>query len=297
MADVKLDRTALQRLNQSLLEAAKMDTDKAAIVAELLVQTDEIGVWTHGTAMVPNYVAELEAGTMATTGGYEVLKDTGPAMVWDGQYQHGLWLIPEAIKIGTARARKYGISTIAVKQSHHIGCLAVLMRLVTDAGLVCIITTSDPGGAWVAPFGGLDPVFTPNPIGVGYPAAGAPVLIDTCASITTVSKLRDYADSGRKFDANWLQDGHGQPSNDPAVVNQTPKGTLLPTGGQDHGHKGYGLALMVEMLTQGLTGYGRKDKPARWGANVFLQIMDPALYGGAEAFSAQVNYVNDLCRA
>lgn len=66
-----------------------------------------------------------------------------------------------------------------------------------------------------------------------------------------------------------------------------PLGTLLPTGGQDHGHKGYALALLVEALTQGLSAYGRADGETGWGASVFVQVMDPAAYGGAAGFIRQ----------
>ena len=62
-----------------------------------------------------------------------------------------------------------------------------------------------------------------------------------------------------------------------------PPGTILPTGGLDHGHKGYGLALMIEALTQGLGGFGRVEAPTRVGASVFVQVLDPAAFGGAEA--------------
>jgi L-lactate dehydrogenase len=67
-------------------------------------------------------------------------------------------------------------------------------------------------------------------------------------------------------------------------------------GGTEYGHKGFGLALMIEALSQGLSGHGRKDAPKRWGGNVFLQVMDPELFAGRDAFAKQMDHLSDRCR-
>jgi L-lactate dehydrogenase len=74
-------------------------------------------------------------------------------------------------------------------------------------------------------------------------------------------------------------------------------GALLPTGGVDHGHKGYALGLLVEALTGGLAGHGRADPPEGWTATIYLQILDPALFGGTEAFVRETGWVADACKA
>ena len=92
-------------------------------------------------------------------------------------------------------------------------------------------------------------------------------------------------------------DASGKPTNDPHVIDPGVGGTLLPIGGVEYGHKGFGLSLMVEMLTHGLAGFGRPDSEKRWGANVFLQVFDPAAFGGREAFLRQADYTIDRCHA
>jgi LDH2 family malate/lactate/ureidoglycolate dehydrogenase len=71
----------------------------------------------------------------------------------------------------------------------------------------------------------------------------------------------------------------------------------LLLGGLEYGHKGFGLALMVEALTQGLSGFGRKDTERRWGGNVFLQVIDPNAFAGREAFLAQMDHLAESCHA
>lgn len=73
-------------------------------------------------------------------------------------------------------------------------------------------------------------------------------------------------------------------------------GSLLPVGGLDHGHKGYGMALLVEALTQGLSGLGRSSQPTGVVMNVFLQVIDPAAFGGGEAFIAETTWLAEACR-
>ena len=83
----------------------------------------------------------------------------------------------------------------------------------------------------------------------------------------------------------------------PPSVNADPPGTILPVGGLDHGHKGYGLGLTIETLTQALSGFGRSEKPSQWGAAVYVQALDPRAFGGLEAFTRESGWLADACRS
>jgi L-lactate dehydrogenase len=109
---------------------------------------------------------------------------------------------------------------------------------------------------------------------------------------------RQKAKAGERLEHPWLMDGEGHPTTDPRVLEGTAaRGSLLLLGGLEYGHKGFGLALMVEALTQGLSGFGRKDTEKRWGGSVFLQVMDPDAFAGRDAFVAQMDHLADLCHA
>ena len=218
--------------------------------------------------------------------------------MWDGTYLPGLWLVAHAIEVALPRAAASGIAAIAIRRSHHIGCLAALVKQAADRGFVAIIANSDPAGQRVAPFGGTEALFTPNPFAVGYPGAQHPVLVDICASITTTSMTRQKFAASEMFEHPWLLDADGAPTCDPAVLeHRQPRGSLQLLGGQEYGHKGFGLALMIEALSQGLSGHGRADAPKRWGGNVFVQVIDPDLFAGDEAFATQTNHLSDRCRS
>jgi L-lactate dehydrogenase len=291
---------------RALFVGAGVDDDKAATVARLLVLTDAMGRRTHGLAMAPLYLADIEKGRasggveagMAVRGEPEVLKDTGITAVWDGRYLPGLWLVARAIEQAMPRAAAHGLAAVAIRRSHHIGCLAALAKRAADRGFVALIANSDPAGARVAPYGGTEALFTPNPFAVGYPGEANPVLVDICASITTTSMTRQKHAAGELFEHPWLLDAEGRPTRDPAVLEHSePRGSLQLMGGTEYGHKGFGLALMIEALSQGLSGHGRKQAPTRWGGNVYLQLIDPAFFAGRDAFLEQTEHLGERCRA
>lgn len=288
----------LTEFAQSLLSAAGMTDAKSATVARLLVQTDMMQRHTHGVALIPLYIDQLRSDLMTKDGEPEVVKDTGSTIVWDGNYLPGLWLVDQALNTAFERIHAHGVVTIVMRRSHHIACLAALVKQATDKGFVAILATSDPSGKFVAPFGGRDPVMTPNPFAIGYPGTRSPVLVDICASITTVSMARTKAATGVNFEHPWLMDNQGNPTTDPRVLElASPRGSLMLLGGAEYGHKGFGLALMVEALTQGLSGQGRLDAPKRWGGNVFLQVLDPQAFAGSQNFLSQMDFIGDACRA
>jgi LDH2 family malate/lactate/ureidoglycolate dehydrogenase len=280
-----------------LLAAAGITPDRARLIGELLVEADLMGHTTHGLALLPGYLEELAAGTMTRAGDPQVIRDTGPCLTWDGLRLPGVWLTAHAIDTAIPRARQYGTATIVIRRSHHIACLGAFLTRATDQGRMLLLASSDPADASVAPFGGTTAVFTPDPIAVGIPTEGDPILIDTSASITTNGMSARLRAEGRRFPNPWLLDAAGAPTDDPQVLVADPPGTIQPTGGLDHGHKGYGLALMVEALTMGLGGFGRAEPAEGWGASVFVQVLDPDAFAGGAAFRRQTAWIADACHA
>jgi len=288
---------ALVAFAAGLFERAGLARDRAECVARLLVEADLLGHTTHGLALAPGYLQAIEAGTMAVSGEPEVLSDRGAAVLWDGRRLPGIWLTERAVALATERALAHGLATVSIRHSHHIGCLAVFLEGAARAGFMVLIASSDPSVASVAPFGGSAPVMTPNPLAAGIPTDGDPILIDVSMSITTNGLSDRLRREGGRYPGTWAIDAAGAATDDPAVLWADPPGTILPLGGLEYGHKGYALGLMVEALTQGLTGFGRADGPTEWGASVWVQVIDPAAFGGREAYCRQTGWLAQACRA
>ena len=288
---------ALVEFAHALLARSGLRDDMASDVAEILVDGDLMGHTTHGLAQLAGYLGELDRGSMRKDGAPIVVTARPATQAWDGQRLPGPWLVLRALDTAAAMAKSQGSGSIVIRRSHHIACLAAYLRRATDRGLVMLLLCSDPSGKSVAPFGAVSPVFTPNPLAAGIPTDGDPILLDISASYTTNGLTARAHKAGEKLPHAWAQDANGQPTDDPAVLFNDPKGTLLPLGGLEAGHKGFALALLIEALTGGLAGFGRADPSEGWGATVFVQVLDPDAFGGRDAFVRQTAWLADACRA
>jgi L-lactate dehydrogenase len=290
---------ALTGFATALLRQAGAPPAPAQAVADILVEGDLLGHTTHGLALLAPYLRDIEAGKMRTQGEPEVVADRGSALTWDGHFLPGPWLVTQAIDTALARIADHPVVTVVIRRAHHIACLAAYLRRATDHGLVMLLTCSDPSAVSVAPHGAVTPIYTPNPIAAGIPTDAEPILIDISASTTTIGMTArmNRTDTAARLPGPWLVDAKGQGSDNPAVLVGATPGAILPLGGLDLGHKGFALGLLVEALTSALGGHGRADGETQWGASVFLQLIDPAAFGGAERFGRETGHFAALCRA
>jgi LDH2 family malate/lactate/ureidoglycolate dehydrogenase len=281
---------------ESLFTKAGCDDDKSKILAQCLLEADLMGHTTHGLALAAPYLEEIANGAMQVIGGPDIISDRGAALCWEGKRLPGVWLLAKAVDTCIERARTHGTATLVIRRSHHAACLAAYLERATSQAMMALIASSDPSAASVAPFGGLKAVFTPDPIAAGIPTDSDPILIDMSASITTNGMTNRLRAEGKRFPGLWAMTAKGEASDDPNALFTDPAGTLLPAGGKNHGHKGYGWALTVEALSQGLSGFGRADSPDEWGASLFVQVLDPAAFGGLDAFVRQTGWIAQACR-
>jgi LDH2 family malate/lactate/ureidoglycolate dehydrogenase len=228
---------------------------------------------------------DLKRGELTGTDEPVVLKDTGAVVCWDGGAGwpdrpplNGLYTTAEAVKTALDRSDEHGVATVIVRRSSHTGCLQAFLEAATSRQCMVIIASCGPGVRSVAPHGGTTGTLHPNPYAVGIPSSPVPILVDmsvrfiliahdkllghnklkpypTCAmqmGITANSNYRRAFDEGKQMPGKWVLTPNGTPTRDPAVLfDEDRPGVAMGIGGQDHGHKGFGLGLMVEALTIG----------------------------------------------
>lgn len=291
-----IDAAALTDYARTILTGAGMEDDKAAATAEILVEGDMIGHDTHGVSLLSWYVDALADGSLNGKGSYDVLVDKGSTFVWDGNLLPGAWLFLKALDQAMDRVADFGVVSVALRNCHHTCALSAYLRRVTERGYLAQISCSNPAAARVAPYGGRAPLLTPNPIAMGFPTKSDPVLVDVSSSITTTTMTQTLAKTGERFPEPWALTAEGVPTDDPRAVTERG-GTLMSLGGALKGHKGFGLALMVDLLGQGLSGKGRADTPAGGlTQNAFLQVIDPNAFMGLDAFTEQSEFTANACR-
>lgn len=284
----------------ALLTKADVAAEHARVTAEVLVEGDLMGHTTHGLQLLAQNLTELEAGRYAKAGTPKVISDRPAAVTWEaapeGVRLLGPVVVRKAFALASERALSQGTGTVVVRRSGHIACLAAYLPAVVERGLVGLLYSSDPTVAAVSPHGGIAGRFTPNPMAAGWPTAAGPVLMDVSTSITTNGLIARRNKEGGRMPGPWLKTAEGEPTDDPGVMFRQPSGSLLPLGGMDAGHKGFALALLIEALTSGLGGYGRADDATGWGASLFVQVIDPAAFGGGDGFLRETGWLADACR-
>jgi len=289
---------ALTTFVERLFERAGADAEVAQVVTRVLLEGELLGHRTHGLNLVSRYIGGMQEGKVkARAQVLEQVSDSGISSVFDGHYLLGPYCVSRALDCAAKGATAQGIGIAVVRRASHIGCLAAYLKPFTDQGLVAMVYSSDPSVGLVCAHGGIDPIYTPNPIAAGIPTQGEPILLDVSMSTVTLGLVGQCRDAGSRLPHPVLVSNDGQLSDDPGDFFTRPQGSILPLGGQAFGHKGFALALLVEALTSGLAGHGRKDAPEQWGASATAVVIDPRFFGGLAAFTDETSFLGRLILA
>ncbi|MER6844107.1 Ldh family oxidoreductase [Streptomyces platensis] len=282
---------------QQIFLALDYSLSAAQTVAESLVDADLRGVTSHGALLVPMYVERIQHGSVSRAESAEVLHDFGAVATLDAHHGLGQLSGDQAMRMAIDKARSFGIGAVAVRNAFHFGAAFRYADAAAEAG--CLgVAAANTRPLMPAP-GGARPIVGNNPLAVAVPLPDRPnIVLDMALSEAALGKVRLAAQEGRTIPATWATDVMGEPTTDPVAALE---GMLLPTGGP----KGYGLALMVDVLTGVLSGgafgagvrglYADTTVPNNC-AHFFLAI-DPAAFGVAEEFACNALRLADEIEA
>jgi LDH2 family malate/lactate/ureidoglycolate dehydrogenase/isocitrate/isopropylmalate dehydrogenase len=252
--DVRLPAELLESWTGEVLEAVGVRPAHAHDVARVLAYADLSGIDSHGIARLPAYVGALGNGVIAVDGNPTVHSDGGPVALVDGRNLLGHPVTMLATDEAIDRARRFGIGWVNVRASSHHGASGFYVYEAALQGLVGLAATNT--GAIVAPTGTARPYFGTNPLALGMPVAGEePMVFDMATSAVAGGKFEIALRLGKAIPVGWGLTAEGLPTTDPSAV-YPGKGSLLPLGSDPErsSHKGYGLGLLVELLTAVLAG-------------------------------------------
>ena len=289
---------SLLQFSSSLFEAIGLSSERARVMASVFLEGDLLGFTTHGMNRVASNLTWLEEGQSKINGEPTVLADRGNLFNWDANFLPGPWVVSQAIKQCMDRVAERGIVCATIRRSQHIASLGAYCPQIAEAGYVAIITCSSPNENNVCAHGGIDPVFSANPLAFVAPGDDYPVLFDISMCITAGGYVSRALREGEKLPGNYLKDRNGEVTDDPSVFFADPPGSILPIGGLSHGYKGSALSLMTEILSMGLGGYGRADDSAASDGeanSVFMQMFDPEAFGSLVDFKRQAEAIKSLC--
>lgn len=243
-----IDTRHLTDFAAEVLGAVGVPEQDARLVSDSLVTADLAGHPSHGLLRLPWYVARLRSGAMHAETRTEIVTDRGALAVVDGHDGVGQVITARACDLAVARAREYGVATVAVRASNHFGTAAYWTRRMAERGCIGILTTN--GSPAMAPWGGTQKTVGANPWSIAAPAGShPPAVLDIANTGVARGKIYAAAQRGESIPEGWALDEKGVPTTDPDVA---VHGLLAPMGG----HKGFGIAFMMDVLSGVLTGSG-----------------------------------------
>ena len=239
---------------KNVFVAIGVEPHEATLVAEHLVEAELAGVSSHGIIRVKQYVRAIEEGKIVPNAKLKVVKETLSTAVLDGGHGFGQVMARQAIDKAIDIADRTGVGVATLVNCGHTGRLGSYTEHATRRGKVGIVMVNAGGhGQWVAPFGGTAGRLSTNPISIGVPSGEEfPLVLDIATSAAPEGKIRAAVGAQSPIPQGWVTTHDGQATTNPADLYGPPRGALLPFGG----HKGFGLAVMIDALAGGLSGAG-----------------------------------------
>lgn len=274
-----------RRLVKGLLEAAGLSPRDADTVSRVVSHSDFTGVYSHGLSRLTRYLRQYEAGALNPAPRYETVLDDQAVLVVDGDNGSGIVTVDRAYEQAREKARQFGVGLVAGRRSANIGCGSYYGWRAVEEDLICILCCGTY--AFSAPFGGAERLLGTDPIIVAVPTAEAcPLVLDISTTHVAMGKIQAAQREGRPIPSDWAKDSEGRPTTDPAAAYAL---SFIA------GHKGYGLAVMVEALSSLLSGaaFGRDvglfSKLEKEDTGFFLLLIDPGRFMPIRDFKARAD--------
>ena len=281
----------VESLVAAVFGAAGSNDEEARTIAEHLVDSNLAGHDSHGIVRVHTYVEWASGGLVVPNRHAQVVRDSGAAVLLDGEFGYGQVIGREAMDMLIDRVGEHGSVSLAIRNSGHLGRIGAWAERLAHAGIVSVHFVNTSGfGILVAPHGGSDRRMSANPIAAGAPTIdGPPIVLDMATSIIAEGKIQMMRNKGEPLPANSVIDGTGAPSTDANLFYADPPGAILPVGA----HKGSGLSFFCEVLAGSLTGgfASNPDNPTshRLVNNMLSIAFDPSVFEGSDFFMKDVH--------
>lgn len=296
--EIRLPVVFLQRFVTDVFAGVGVPRREAAICADVLIEADRQGIDSHGiNRCKPIYYNRIRAGTQNPVTRIDVVREGPTTAVLDGHNGMGQVVSHRAMSLAIRKARRQGLGMVVVRRSTHYGIAGYWARMAVDAGMIGITGTNARPS--IAPLFGVDAILGTNPLTFGIPTDEPfPFMLDCATSVSQRGKIEYYERLKRRMPEGWVIDAKGQPLTDAQVVLKAltaGEAALLALGGaseESGGHKGYGYATVVEILSgalaqgaflQALSGL-RGGKPAPIELSHFFLAIDVRAFCDLDAF-------------
>jgi LDH2 family malate/lactate/ureidoglycolate dehydrogenase len=291
----------------SVFTAWGMEAGLVRTAAEVMVETDLMGVDSHGVSMLMDYDEARRRGKLNLKAKPRIVREGPVTALVDADAGLGHPAAVMGMALAIEKAKKMQVGVVTVFNSHHFGAAGYYAQMASKAGMVGMVTSATRT-IGVVPTRAKVPVLGTNPIAFAAPAKrNAPFLLDMATSSAAANKVKVYGLNGKQLPKGWVLDDAGNAVTDPdlalKILYENKKGGLTPVGGtaEMSSHKGYGLALMVHILGGTLSGASfspirvktqKPSDPDRLGH--FFMAIDPRAFRPDGGFEDDLDAVIDV---
>jgi L-2-hydroxycarboxylate dehydrogenase (NAD+) len=302
------DFDAVESFMRDGFAAMRVPEADAAVCADVLITADKRGIDSHGVGRFkPIYIDRIRAGILNPITEFEVVREGPTTAVIDGHNGMGHAIARRAMKMTIEKAREYGLGMAVVRNSTHYGAACYYPLMAIEAGMIGLTGTNARPS--IAPTWGVENMLGTNPMTWGMPTDEPfPFMIDCATSVTQRGKIEVYAREGKPTPEGWVIGEDGQYRTDTEQILKdlvTGKAALTPLGGlgeQTAGYKGYGYAMVVEMLSaalqqgaflKALSGYNAAGERIPYPLGHFFLAINVEAFTEPDAFRKTTG---DICR-
>lgn len=271
---MRIKITEASDLSLKILQNLGFTKHESSLITKNIIDGELVGKKSHGLIRILHVKKGIESGKVNVDGKLEILKDTYTQLHIDGKHKPGFIVCYESLEMAIEKAKKSGFVMVGLKDLGVTGYIGSYARIAAENDLIFIGFNNSPGG--LVPHGSTEPIWGTNPLTISVPTDKSPAILDMASSMTTWGDLMVSKNEGKKIKEGVAIDGDGQVTTDPE---KAMEGGILPVGG----HKGSGIAFMVEMLAGALTGSMVGDAvTGGWGS--FYILINPTTFRSINEF-------------
>jgi LDH2 family malate/lactate/ureidoglycolate dehydrogenase len=285
---VILNDKILKELGRDIFVAAGVNKAEADWVSDCLVLSNLKGVDSHGVQQIPGYIKAIQTGVLKPGAEVKLVKESSATSFYDGSWGFGYSVAKKVMEVTLEKAKRAGIAYSGIQNIHHIGRVGRWAEMALEKNMLGI--ASQPGGVYIAPWGGIDRKLAIAPIAFAIPTEKhPPIVVDMSLGPIAGGRTAILAVRGMKVPFGWYVDDEGKPSNDPKLFNMG-KGAQLPLGQTGLGYKGMALSMIIEILTGPLLGLMAKPEARTLERRgVFLGAINIEAFTEIEVFKMSID--------
>ncbi len=287
-----MQRVPMQNLidfGASLLVSKGVRQPDAQYIARIAADAEAFGITTHGLVQLGAVISQIP-DPINPAAEPKVVKDAGAIALIDGDGAIGQLSMRRAKELALAKAQQHGVAFVGVASTSWIAAMSVYLIDLAEQGFFAQLYAQSSQCQDCAPFGGIDPRLSTNPMALAFPTPGDPVVADFSTAAVSMGKVNQLTGNRQKAHAEVFMDNQGNVTDDPRVVRPgdgQPPGSILFAGQMATGHKVYALSLWCEAMTAMVGGNcNNPDAPQR--QTFTLTVIDGAAFAGMDAYRQEM---------